>query len=357
MTQRDFHDLVAMSDPNGGSPGIEQSQAEQGKPRSQRDSNATRFLNGQCVVSVLSGSMINPGFDLVQCRSHLELNGFQIPESDLEDPLKTALDVPSVKRYMTFNSSMFHFLLAPVLYLVLWCALFSSLRSYLTISDYWVLCLCVSLVSIILTTSIIFTLHHSNKQMNINLDVRLIAVNERLVKHKLLVAVADWVENCSNNLQLYFVYWDMARCLKALTETLEERNYEAQHIQKRLQKRMSHLVLVGDSPRSPSRTQPEADVEGGQEEHRPLLQNEEPEQTSSSDLKRAQQLTSKYSLVPDPALPPQARAQQLLMSYSALYTKLLVSERLSAPSHLRRRNHCTTASLCLCQYIHTNVLR
>lgn len=257
---------------------------------------------------------------------------------------------------------MFHFLLAPVLYIVLWCAVFSSLRSYLTISDYWVLCLCVSLVSIFLTTAIIFTLHHSNKQMNMNLDVRLIAVNERLVKHNLLVAVADWVENCTSNLQLFFVSWDMSRCLRALTETLEEGNYEAQHIQKRLQKKLSHLILVSKAPQTPSdsrtsRTETqEGNVERGQDEHRPLLR-EETERTSSSGLKGAQQLNNyNYSLVPPADLPAQVRAQHLLMTYSAVYVKLLVSERLSGPSR-PRRNHCSTASLCLCQFIHNNILR
>lgn len=331
----------------------------------QSDGDAHRYLNGQCVLSILSRSILNPGFDLVECRSRLELNGFQIPESDLEVPLKTALDVPSVRRYITFSSSMFHFLMAPVLYMVLWCAVFSSLHSYLTVTDYWVLCLCVSLVSIFLTTAIIFTLHHSNKEMNMNLDVRLIAVNERLVKHKLLVAVADWVENCSSNLQLYFVYWDMSRCLRALTQTLEEGNYEAQNLQKKLQKRMSHLVLICEVPQSPSDSPAahteaqEGDVERDADEHRPLLQREGPEPGTSSK-KGTNQLTASYSLVPDPALPAQARAQQLLMAYSALYIKLLVSERLSGPSHYRmrpKRNHCTTTSLCLCQYIRTKVLR
>lgn len=349
-----------MEDRNGGSHVIEPNGVRQ------NDGGAPRYLNGQCVLSILSGSILNPGFDLVQCRSRLELNGFQIPESDLEVPLKTALDVPSVKRYMTFNSSLFHFLMAPVLYIVLWCAVFSSLHSYLTVTDYWVLCLCVSLVSIFLTTAIIFTLHHSNKEMNMNLDVRLIAVNERLVKHKLLVAVADWVENCTSNLQLYFVYWDMSRCLRALTETLQEEHYEAQNIQKKLQKRMSHLVLVCEVPQShadsgTSHTEAqEPDVERDTDEHRPLLQNQEPERSTSTGQKGAHQLTATYSLVPDPALPTQARAQQLLMSYSTLYIKLLVSERLSGPSHYRmrpKRNHCTTASLCLCQYIRTKVLR
>lgn len=41
-------------------------------------------------------------------------------------------------------------------------------------------------------------------QLNVNIDVRLIQVNERLVKHKLLVAVADWVQNCSGNIQVDF---------------------------------------------------------------------------------------------------------------------------------------------------------
>lgn len=39
-------------------------------------------------------------------------------------------------------------------------------------------------------------------QLNVNLDVRLIQVNERMVKHKLLVAVVDWVQNCSGNMQV-----------------------------------------------------------------------------------------------------------------------------------------------------------
>lgn len=34
-------------------------------------------------------------------------------------------------------------------------------------------------------------------------------------------------------LQLYFVYWDMSRCLRALTETLEERSFEVNDIQVR----------------------------------------------------------------------------------------------------------------------------
>lgn len=39
-------------------------------------------------------------------------------------------------------------------------------------------------------------------QINMNIDIRLIQVNERMVKHKLLVAVADWVQNCTGNMQV-----------------------------------------------------------------------------------------------------------------------------------------------------------
>uniref|UniRef100_A0A4W6E513 Transmembrane protein 268 n=1 Tax=Lates calcarifer TaxID=8187 RepID=A0A4W6E513_LATCA len=203
----------------------------QTKAQPQANNNRPNWSNGQCVVSVPSYSTLNPSFDLSLCRAKLENDGFQIPVADMEVPLKTALDVPSVRRYMVFNSALFHFIMAPVLYVVVWCAVFSTLHLYITVSDYWVLCLSVSLVSIFLTTAIIFILHHSNKEINMNIDIRLIQVNERMVKHKLLVAVADWVQNCTGNMQLYFVYWDMSRCLRALTETLEERSFVANDTQ------------------------------------------------------------------------------------------------------------------------------
>lgn len=42
-------------------------------------------------------------------------------------------------------------------------------------------------------------------QINMNIDVRLIQVNERMVKHKLLVAVADWVQSCTGNMQVVLI--------------------------------------------------------------------------------------------------------------------------------------------------------
>ncbi|KAM8884406.1 transmembrane protein 268 isoform 4-T5 [Synchiropus picturatus] len=280
----------------------------------------------------------------------------QIPDQDLETPLRAALDSPAVRRYLVFNSTVFHLIMAPMLYLVLWCAVFSTLHLYISVTEYWVLCLCVSLISIFLTTAIIFFLHRSNNNINMNIDVRLIQVNERLVKYNLLVAVADWVQNCKGNMQLYFVYWDMTRCLRSLTQTFEEQSFIENNVQNKLKRRMSHLVLVADVAATEAQR---SEVEQGSDEHRPLLGNEAGSSSQSSPHNDPK-ITMNYSLIPDALLPPQAKAHQLLMTYSAVYVKLLMSERLSGPSHHRLRacrNHCTTAPFCLCQYIKTKIIR
>ncbi|XP_037120395.1 transmembrane protein 268 isoform X1 [Syngnathus acus] len=316
--------------------------------------NKPKWANGQCVLAIPSHSFINPSFDLSLCSPTLERKGFQIPNADIEVPLKTALDVPSVRRFMIFNSSLFHFIMAPFLYVVLWCAVFSTLRLYMTLSDYWILCLCVSLISIFLTTVIIFVLNRNKKEININLDVRLIPVNETMVKHKLLVAVADWVDNCKGSMQLYFVYWDMARCLQTLTETLEEHSLAGIDTWSKLKKKMSHLVLVAEVPGGDCEEN-HTGVEESSEEQRPLLKNDAGDCTSSSSWK----VTTNYSLVPDASLPAQTQAHQLLMTYSAAYVKLLVSDKLSVPANRRLqvpRNHCPAAPFCLCQFIKMRIL-
>ncbi len=39
-------------------------------------------------------------------------------------------------------------------------------------------------------------------QINMNTDVRLVGVNEHMVRHKLLLGVADWVQKCRVKLQV-----------------------------------------------------------------------------------------------------------------------------------------------------------
>ncbi|MEQ2168542.1 hypothetical protein GOODEAATRI_015650, partial [Goodea atripinnis] len=258
-----------------------------------------------------------------------------VPAGDMEVPLKIALDVPSVRRYMVLNSGLFHFILAPVLYVVLWCAVFSTLHLYITVSEYWVLILSVSLISILLTTAIIFFLHLSNKDINVNIDVRLVQVNEKMTKHKLLVGVADWVQNCTGHMQLCFVYWDMSPCLRTLTDILEEWSpvtNDTQYMwctalcqndqmslspQKTMKSRMSHLVLVTEHPP----IDPEAggsDVEQDIDENRPLLRNEDTGCSTPSSQQGNSKVTSNYSLVPEALLPAQVSGMKMCLCMAFL---------------------------------------
>ncbi|XP_046874664.1 transmembrane protein 268 isoform X4 [Hypomesus transpacificus] len=298
-------------------------QPRHAKAQTETETNrSSRYTNGQCVLAVPSSSMLVPGFDLTICRALLEKEGFQIPVGDFESPLKTALDHVSVRRYLLFNSSFFHLILAPVIYIVFWCAVYSTLHLYLSITDYWVLYLSVSLVSILLTTAIVLRLHNSNKK-------------------------------------LFCVYWDMTPCLRALTETVEDLKAVGENkAQKKLKKRMSHLLLVSEvmnpDPEVGSR------VEEGSDEERPLLPEQKTDHNTSNSHREDTKLTTNYSLVPELRLPSQAVAQQLLLTYSAAYVKLLVSESLplrGRGSRLSRRSHCPNATLCLCQYIQVRVLR
>ncbi|XP_028819870.1 transmembrane protein 268 isoform X2 [Denticeps clupeoides] len=339
-------------------------------PRTQSMSCGPRpWTNGQCVVAVPSSSAINPKFDLSVCKALLEKEGFQVPVEDFDAPLEAALSSSSIRRYLLFNSNSFRFIMAPVLYIVLWCTLYSSVHLYLlsNTTDFWLLCLSVTLVSILITSVLIFIFHHSNKEINMNTDVRLIPVNEKLSRHHLLVAIADWVQRCTGTMQLFCVYWDLSACLNSLTDALEEMSFVREELQKKINKRMSHLTLVTEvmalDPEPGS-----LHVEGGEEddedaeEETPLLAGNDPNpsgQNVPSVQREEGKLTKTFSLVPNNSLPVEAVAHQLLLTYSAAYIRLLVSDRLpgSPPPMQENRAHCTTATLCLCQYVKMKVLR
>lgn len=53
-----------------------------------------------------------------------------------------------------------------IVYVVLWCAVYSSLHLYLTesVMKLWVLCLCVSLIVFVITLAIILVFHYSHKE-------------------------------------------------------------------------------------------------------------------------------------------------------------------------------------------------
>lgn len=67
----------------------------------------------------------------------------------------------------------------------IWCSLFYRSESGRT-DLRLLLCLCFS------------------AQINVNTDVRLVRVNERLIGHGLLLGVADWIERCTGKMQVRF---------------------------------------------------------------------------------------------------------------------------------------------------------
>uniref|UniRef100_A0A671P3L9 Transmembrane protein C9orf91-like n=1 Tax=Sinocyclocheilus anshuiensis TaxID=1608454 RepID=A0A671P3L9_9TELE len=262
-------------------------------------------LSGQCVASVSTSTWITPTFDFSHCRTLLETKGFQIPAEDFEGPLRLALDHPSVRRYLLFNSNIFNVIMASI---------------------------------------------------NMNTDVRLVGVNEHTVRHKLLLGVADWVQKCRGNLQLFCVYWDLSPCLISLTEALNDTSFVRDQVQNKLKKRMSHLVLVTEV----TTLDPETGVQDEElpEEEQPLLV-EGRERSASTSQREDSKLTKNFSLMPDTTLSNQVIAQQLLMTYSALYVRLLVSNKLPAPPQRPTgagKNH-STSCLCLCEYVELKVLR
>ncbi|XP_023665459.1 transmembrane protein 268 [Paramormyrops kingsleyae] len=311
--------------------------------------------NGRCLWAEASSSLCSPAFDLTCCRAQLERTGFQIPVEDFEIPLGKALDAPPVRRYLFFSSSISHFFIAVAVYVVMWCGLYSTVHLYFGfyLSDFWILCFAVTLLSVIVTSVIIFVLYHSNKQININTDVRLIQVNERLVRHGLLVGLADWVHHCVGVQQLFLVHWDLSPCLGALTETLEEMSFIRDEVQHKLNKKMSHLLLA--TKVTNLHEEDSSYTEEGADEERPLLvENEQGSGSTPITQREDIKLTKDYSLVPDCNLPIQETAYRLLLTYSAAYVRLMVSKRLPMSSQRplsSRRAHCSNASLCLCQYV------
>ncbi|XP_061111571.1 transmembrane protein 268 isoform X2 [Conger conger] len=268
--------------------------------RTQSDgSRVVQRTNGLRIMVVPSSSVLCPSFDLSLCRTLLERDGLQVPAQDFETPLHKALDSASVRRFLFFNSAFFHFLMAPLLYVVLWCGLYSTLHMFLglRLASLWVLCLSTSLGSFLLTTAILLLLSHSNKQINVNIDVRLVQVNEHLLRHNLLVGVADWVRQCSGTLQLFCVHWDLTQCQISLTDALEEMSFARDETQSKLQKNMSYLSLV-----SKVTTFDLGEGSTGLEEsdeERPLLVDSESQGCSTPASQRAEtKLTKDYSLVP-----------------------------------------------------------
>ncbi|XP_041081809.1 transmembrane protein 268 isoform X1 [Polyodon spathula] len=305
--------------------------------------------NGKVLLILPSSSSCwAPGFDFELCRGLLARQGIHIPAEDLDQPLHSSLDRPEVKRYLLFNSTLFHLFLAPLLYLVTWCGLYSTFHLFLqgTLgSFFWLFCLSLSLLSVLLTGMVLLLLNRHTRQINMNTDVQLVCANEGLCKHKVLAGLSDTVSHCTSLHQLFFIYFDLSDCQVRLTELLEEMSFTSGKLQSKLRQKLSHLHLVthvkADNPSERS--------EVTESEETPLLLGDEAETgcSTSRRLKGEPELTVIKSLVPTGSA--QEMAYQLLLTYSAVYVKLLVAQRL--PRDQRHLHAWRANAPCLCQYI------
>ncbi|XP_051776444.1 transmembrane protein 268 isoform X2 [Erpetoichthys calabaricus] len=257
--------------------------------------------NGQVLLTVTSNSCWLPQFDLELCREQLAQNGIQIPAVNL-NPLRSFLEHPQVKRYLLFTSGYFQLFLAPI---------------------------------------------------NINTDVRLIYANEILCSHKVLAGISNTIYRCSSIHQIFFVYFDLVDCHRRLTSLLDEMSLHGSRLQSKLQKNLSHLNLVTKVSTNESKRS-----ETEESEDTPLLFSDGNEAGTSSTTvqntkKKVPQFTVVKSIVPTGSA--EEIAHQLLVTFSAVYVKLLVTLRLPVPQHTLHTQRAGTA--CICQYIESCVLR
>ncbi|XP_067829990.1 transmembrane protein 268 [Heptranchias perlo] len=314
-------------------------------------SERPELYNGQILlVLASSGLWWSRGFDLESCEENFAHSGIQVPREDYELPIRTSLMSTEVRRYMYFSSTGFMMLLAPVFYLAAWCCLFSTFHLYLgqyLKTFFWAFCLLISAVAVLLTTVLLLVLQQHNNKINVNTDVRLIWANENLVKHNILVGALDVTKYCTSLLHLGFIYFNIKECENRLASLLEERHQTASGLQALLNAKLGHLCIVIET----NQVSPLNDMEAESEET-PLLPGNN-ENTQRNGSHQSQHVFNTLTcLVPKGTA--QEIAYQLLVTYSGLYVKLLVTQQLPVT---RAFIHAKDAQVpCLCQYIETSIL-
>lgn len=314
------------------------------------------LYNGRVIV-ILSSSTTwwSPGFDLSACRKYFDEYGLQVPAEDYEVPIQKSLQTAEVRRYMFFSSSAFFMILSPVLYVAVWCSLFTTVHSVVVSYHnqyFWLFCLLLSAGSAFLTGIFLMIVYSRSKKINVNTDIRLIWANENLIKHSVLVGLMDFMQNCKSELKLSFIYFDARECLRRLTSLLEEDHGRGSTFQSKACKKLKHLcIMLEQTPEHTFITEESED--DGISEETPLLWGERhPSQaTTSVHGQKTPAFNVVLNLVPEGTT--QDMAYQLLSIHAGLYVKLLLTCQLpfSSSSH-----HAKEACVpCLCQYIETTL--
>ncbi|XP_042193487.1 transmembrane protein 268 isoform X2 [Callorhinchus milii] len=198
-------------------------------------------------------------------------------------------------------------------------------------------CLCVSLSAASFTVIIILLLDRQARKINVNTDVRLAAVNETLMKHNLLAGITETTHWFSNMVHLSLIYFKPQQCSEGLLALLEQRKND-DFFQAELRKQLDDLCIVVE------RTVPLQEEEQSKlPEERPLISSR------SSDSNSAVTWSGIISLI-SPGTPVEM-THRLLVMYSAVYVRLLVTGQLPSSSPSPHASHITAP--CLCRFIQT----
>ncbi|KAM4647822.1 transmembrane protein 268 isoform 1-T6 [Amazona ochrocephala] len=296
-------------------------------------------LNGQ-VLMVLSmdNNCSAASFDMELCAEKLQSLGVQVAAEQWRRLIQDAVLKPEVRRYMFYNSRAFQIAIAVVFYMSLWTNIYSTVQ-LCSFGRYWEASVLVTLAAVAVTVIVILVIDHRQRKINMNTDVRLAAVNEIFIKHRLILGITDVLDGPHNILQLWFVHFSPERCLQSLSAHITDLQRTREPA---LRHSLDELCVVMEAVVSPD---PGTEEEASREES-PLL-------SSGMNLNK-EPVTCNELLHLIPEGPPEAMAQQLLVIFSGCYVRLLVTGRLPqavAAGHLEQSN-----VPCLCQFIQSSVL-
>ncbi|XP_069039525.1 transmembrane protein 268 isoform X3 [Lepisosteus oculatus] len=155
--------------------------------------------------------------------------------------------------------------------------------------------------------------------LNVNTDVRMAAVNEKLLKHKLLAGLTGCTDRHPTALRLWMVHFDLCPCRQALAELME--HWSSSH-QLELQSRLSQVCVVVTGSSSQSKEEGKA----GLTEEVPLL-------ASVGRGGGAKQLSVTQCVCLIPNGTPQCSSSCVVLGCSLCHESWVSTGRTSADSH------------------------
>lgn len=293
--------------------------------------------NGQVLAVLRIDNTCAPiSFDLGAVEEQLQAWGIQVPAEQYRNLAESALLEPQVRRYIIYNSRPMRLAFAVVFYVVVWANIYSTSQMF-ALGNQWAGVLLATLTAVGLTLILVLIFERQQRKANTNTDLRLVAVNGALLRHRVLLGVTDTVEGCQSVIQLWFVYFDLENCVQFLSDHVQEMKRSQESL---LRSRLSQLCVVMETGVSPV-------VEGPEDlEDAPLLPS------TPGPQERPLMQTELYQLVPEAE--PEEMARQLLAVFGGYYTRLLVTSQL--PQAMGTRHTDSARVPCPCQLIEAHIL-